>query len=203
FSYHSYTTLFRSNLNEAVLDTAFARLVGSDGLQFALAFRVDAVGVDAEADQVGLDRSGTTLGQTLVVLFGTDRVGVADGDDGLEVDALGLLSDLLQQLAAFRLQGRLVEVEEGVGIEDNLGGHGRRLGGGRLSNGNAVAAGDAGGGGPEGVAPAQFIRAVHPHVAERIAPVVHGLRGSCTGSRNGGEGERQSEFGGFVHVSPR
>src|SRR3546814_3231513 len=77
------------------------------------------LGVDALADQVGLDRSSTALGQALVVFFSTDRVGVADGDDGFEVDALGLLGNLIQQLAAFRLQRRLVEIEERVGVEDN------------------------------------------------------------------------------------
>ncbi|CFP63535.1 Uncharacterised protein [Bordetella pertussis] len=126
---------------------------------------------------------------------------MANGDDRFQIDRAGLLGDLIQQLAAFRLQRRLVEVEEGVSIEHDLGGHGSGLF--LLSDRNAVATGDAGSRGPERIAPAQFIGAVLPNVAKRIAPVVHGLRGSCTRGRNSGEGERQSEFGGFVHVSPR
>ena len=45
------------------------------------------------ADQVGLDRSGTALGQLLVVGVRADRVGVADGDDRFQIDALGLLGN--------------------------------------------------------------------------------------------------------------
>ena len=136
------------------------------------AFGVDTVRINALADQVGLDRSGTALGQLLVVGVRADRVGVADGDDRFQIDALGLLGNLIQQLAAFRLQRRLVEVEERVSVEDDLGGLRGRLGL-LLRNRNAVAAGDAGGRGPEGVAPAQFVRTVLPNVTERVAPVVH------------------------------
>src|SRR5690606_27481568 len=110
-------------------------------------------------------------------------------------------SDLIQHLTAFRLQGVFVEVEERVSVQDNLaggGGHDRSL-----SNGYAVATRNAGSGRPEVVAPAQFVRSVHPDVAERVAPVIDGLCGNCTRRRSGCDSECQCDFGGFVHVSPR
>ncbi|MNN52967.1 hypothetical protein D3C81_1676980 [compost metagenome] len=127
---------------------------------------------------------------------------MANSNDGFQLDTASLLGDLVQQLTAFGLQGRLVEVEERVSIEHDLCRHRGRL---RLllCNRDTVATGDTGGRGPESIAPAQFVRTVFPNVTERVAPVVHGLRGSYTRGRDGGEGERQSEFGGFVHVSPR
>src|SRR5690606_8681607 len=120
----------------------------------------DAVGGDALADQVVLDGVGAALRQAHVVLLGTDGVGVAGGDQGFQVDRIGLSGDLIQDLTAFGLQRGLVEIEEGVSIEDNFGcgrSNDRRFG---LGDRYAVAAGNAGCGGPEVVAPAQFVRAV-------------------------------------------
>src|SRR5690606_945018 len=107
-----------------VLGAAFARGVAGHGLELTLAFGVDAVGVDALADQVLLDRVGTALGQTLVVLLGTDGVGVADRDQGFEVDGRSLRGDLVENLTTFGLERVFVEVEEGVGVQDDLGGRG-------------------------------------------------------------------------------
>src|SRR5690606_262716 len=189
------------DFHATVLCTTFASGVRGDGVGFALAFGVDTVGRDALADEVVLHGSGAALGQTQVVLLGTDRVGVADGDQGFEVQCFNLSGHLIEDLTAFGLERGLVEVEERVGIQDNLGGGGSHdL---RLGNGHAVAAGDTGGGCPESVAPAEFVSAVHPDVAERVLPVVDSLCGDCTGSGSGRESECQCDFGGFIHVSPR
>src|SRR5690606_17868072 len=164
------------DFHATVLSATFAGGVRSDRAGFALAFRVDAVSGDALADQVVLDGVGATLGQTLVVLLATDGVGVTHGDQGFEVQGFNLRSNLIQNLATFGLQCVFVEVEEGVGVQDDLGGGGSYDRSSR-SNRNTVAAGDTGGGRPECVAPAEFVGAVHPHVTERVAPIVHGLCG--------------------------
>ena len=66
--------------------------VAAGGLRlgFALAFGVDAVRLDALADQVILDGLGPTLGQLLVVLVGADAVSVADRDDDFQRDLVEL-----------------------------------------------------------------------------------------------------------------
>src|SRR5690606_14287428 len=114
------------DLDATVLRAALAGAVVGDGLLLALAFGVDPVGLDALADQVGLDRFGTTNRQLLVVGIGTDTVGVTDGDDHLERDARQLAGQVVEARLAFGLQHGLVEIEEGVGGEgDLLAGRGR------------------------------------------------------------------------------
>ena len=120
----------RHSMSALVLLVALA-LVAGDGLLLALAFGVDAVGFDALAHQVVLDRSGALLGELLVVRVGADAVGVADGDDHFELDALGFGGEIVERLLAFGAQRGLVEVEQRVGGErDLLGGGLRRRGGG-------------------------------------------------------------------------
>ena len=94
--------------------------VGSDRLALALALGVDAIGFDTLADQVSLDRFGTTHRQLLVVGDGTDAVRVTDRDDDFEVDRTELADEVVQLGLAFRLERGLVEVEECVGCERHL-----------------------------------------------------------------------------------
>src|SRR5690625_1083933 len=186
-----------------VLCTAFAGGVGRDGAEFACAFSVDTVGRNAFAYQVVFDSGSTTLGQALVVFFRTDGVGVAGGDHGFKVDRLGLACYLVKDLAAFGLDGGLVEVEVRVGVQDNLGGcgfHDRRFG---LCNRNAIAACDASSGCPEVIAPAKFVDAVHPDVTEGVLPVVYRWRSGSADGSHWCDGECKCDFGGFMHVSPR
>src|SRR5690554_5969390 len=68
------------DFHATVLCAAFASCVGSDWAGFALAFRVNAISRNTLADQIVLDGVGATLGQTLVVLFATDGVGVTHGN---------------------------------------------------------------------------------------------------------------------------
>src|SRR5690606_27867609 len=104
-----------------------------------------------------------------VVGFGTDGVGVAGGDDRFQVDGTGLLGDLIQHLLAFGLQSGLVEVEEGVGVQDDLaGGRGNN---GRFGDGLAAAF-SGGGRRPECIAPAVFAARVFPDMAVDVGPVV-------------------------------
>ena len=175
------------DFHATVLRAAFGGLVVGDGLLLALAFGVDAVLLDALADQVGLDGFGAADRQLLVVGVGADRVGVADGDDDFEVDAAHLADQVVELGLAFGLQHRLVEVEERVGREGDLlarrraatTGGGRRRGGGggrrsRRGRGAGAGAGGAGGSGTPSqpcrpvagvqyaVAPAEFVGAVLP-----------------------------------------
>ena len=83
-------------LDATVLRAAFGGLVVGDRLLGAFAFGVDAVGFDALADKVSLDRFGTTQRQFLVVSVGSDRVGVANSDNNLEREALDLRCELVQ-----------------------------------------------------------------------------------------------------------
>src|SRR5690606_36706446 len=123
-------------------------------------------------------------------------------DKGLEVDGADLGGHLVQHLTAFWLKCRLIEAEEGVCVEDDLG-CGGRIHGCLLSNGNAVAARNTGSRGPEVVAPAQFTGAVLPNITVWVLPVIDGLCRNSARSRNGCDGERYCEFGGFIPVSPR
>ena len=104
-----------------------AVLLLGDGLLLALALGVDAVRLDALRHQVGLDRFGAAHRQPLVVGVGADRVGVADGDHHLEVDAFRLVRDVVELRLALGLDHRLVEVEQHVGGEGHLLGHGLGL----------------------------------------------------------------------------
>src|SRR5690606_21992154 len=94
--------------------------------------------------------------------------------------------------------GGLVEVEECVGVQDDLAGG--RGDDGRFGDGLAAAFG-SGGGRPECIAPAVFAARVFPDMAVNVGPVV-GSRGGADGG-HGSDGESNSDFGGFVHVSPR
>src|SRR5690606_25258617 len=210
--------------------------VVGDGLLLALAFGVDTVLLDALGHQVGLDGFGAAHGQALVVGVSAHGVGVADGDDHFEVDALDLADQVIELRLAFGIQHRLVKVEEGVRGVGHLGGGGRGGGGGRAggrcsrsrggrtrsgsgsrsrggsgTDQGAVAADGGGGGRPVGVAPAQFVRAVAPHVfAGAVLPVVDHVatvgsghaslraRGRC--QRSGGD--QQRHFVQFLHGSP-
>ena len=165
---------------------AFFGLVVGHRLLLALAFGVDAVLLDALADQISLHGFGTTHRQLLVVGVVADRVGVTDGDDDFEVDATHLADQIVELGAAFRLEHGLVEVEECVGSEGHLlarrrsrrGGGGRRRRRsrrrrrrGRRRRGSrrrrrrrhAIAALHAGARCPSGVTPAQFVGAVLPN----------------------------------------
>src|SRR5438093_11635950 len=80
----------------AVLGAAFAGLVVGDRLLLALALGVDAVGLDALRDEIGLDRFGAAPRALLVVGVAADRIGVADGDHHLEVDAAHLAREIVE-----------------------------------------------------------------------------------------------------------
>src|SRR5690606_20722481 len=105
------------------------------------------------------------------------------------------------------------EVEEGVGVVDNLvvDGGGSGSGSRGFSNVGAIAAGQAGFGRPVRIAPAELVGAVHPGQTTDVYPVVlaiadvlgddgrvsnrtHLLSGSCTRDGGGGERESQSDF---------
>src|SRR5689334_1143777 len=77
FDFHATVRLLAGDLSGAV---ALARLRINLQLALALAFGVHAVGFDALAHQVSLDRFSTTDRQAIVVLVRTERVGVANGD---------------------------------------------------------------------------------------------------------------------------
>jgi len=192
------------------------------GLLLALAFGVDAVGFHALADQVFLDGGSALLGQLLVVGIGAEAVGVADGDDHFELDALDLLDQLVELGLAFGTQGGLVEVEQGVGGEGDLLGSRLHAGGGGLASGlgdgglafflrqQILVAGAAGrvvgggGRGPETGTPAEAGTALDDFVAgvDRIDAVGGGLglgqRGAET--EGGGQNGHQGVFRNFVHI---
>ena len=149
---------------------------------------------------------------------------MSHGDDHFQVDTLDLADQIVQLGAAFGLQHRLVEVEEGVGsVGHLLGGHrsrcgsrcrsscGRSRSGGRSGSGglrcfqSAIAARSSGSGRPEGIAPAQFVGAVLPdQVAVAAAPVVGvDRRASCEGGTSHGcNSEHDRYFVQFLHGSP-
>src|SRR5207244_12993158 len=96
-------------LPATVLGAAFAGLVVRVRLLLALSLRVYTVGLDALGDEVGLDRFGAAHRELLVVGVATDRVGVADRDDHLEVDAAHLVREVVELRLALGLDHRLVE----------------------------------------------------------------------------------------------
>src|SRR6267378_6241360 len=63
------------------------------------AFGAHAVGLDAFADQIGLDRFGAVFGEDLVVALGTQAVGVTDGPDHPEGGALQPADEVIQRSA--------------------------------------------------------------------------------------------------------
>ena len=96
-------------------------LIGlGDRLLAALAFGVDAVGRNTLGNQVVLDRSGTLLGQLLVVGVAADAVGVTDGQDDFQLHVLGLGGEIVELGLAGGQQDGLVELEQGVGSQLDL-----------------------------------------------------------------------------------
>src|SRR6185312_10843320 len=79
-------------LDATVALTASRGLVGVDRVGLAEALhRGDAARVDAVRSQVLIDDVGTTLGQTLVVLIGADRIGITiDFDLDLRIAVQGI-----------------------------------------------------------------------------------------------------------------
>jgi hypothetical protein len=63
-------------LDPPILGATFFGLVGGDRTRLAEALRHQLAAADAEAHQVVLDRLGTMLGESLVVLIGASGVGV-------------------------------------------------------------------------------------------------------------------------------
>src|SRR3546814_8374599 len=116
---------------------AVTSFVGGNRVGFALAFSVDMVGIHAFADQVVLDSVGAALRELHVVGFGADGIGVAGGNQRFQVNGVGLFGNLIKDVATFGLDGRFVEVEERVGVQDNLGG--RRRFDGSFGNWYAIA----------------------------------------------------------------
>ena len=96
---------------------------------------------------------------------------MADGDDDFEVDALSLADQVVQLGLAFRLQHRLVEVEERVGGEGDL--LARRSGDGTAAGGRgrARAAGAGAGAGGGAGAGAAAASGRHRNLASAVAGV--------------------------------
>src|SRR5882672_4941255 len=80
----------------AVLGAELLALVAGHGLLLALTFGVDAVLLDALRHQIGLDRLGAAHRQLLVVSARADRIGMADGNDHLEVDAADFVGEIVE-----------------------------------------------------------------------------------------------------------
>src|SRR6266581_3701767 len=81
--------------------------VGQNGLLTLLPARADHLDLDAAV--LGAAFAG------LVVRVAADRVGVADGDDDLKIDAAHLIREVVELRLALGLDHRLVEVEQHVG----------------------------------------------------------------------------------------
>src|SRR5712664_3122720 len=94
---------------------AFAGL--GNRLLGAPAFGAHAVGLDAFADQIGLDRFGAVFGEDLVVALGTQAVGVTDGPDHPEGGAIQPAEEVIQRSAALGSQLVGVEIKQRTGIE--------------------------------------------------------------------------------------
>src|SRR3990167_4388630 len=93
---------------------AFAWL--GDGLRDASAFGAHALGLDALADQIRFDRFGAVFGEDLVVGFGSQAIGVADGADHPKGRALEPAYEVIQRGAALGAQLMGVESEQRAGI---------------------------------------------------------------------------------------
>ena len=80
---------------------------------------------------------GTAQGQILVVGRRADAIGVADDRDRVVAHAAQFSSEGIQSLAALRFQRRLIEIEQRVGLEADLGRSRRRLRGHRSGRGRS------------------------------------------------------------------
>ena len=91
-----------------------------DGFRFALAFRIDAAGLDTLAHQVILDRIGAALGELLVVNVAAKAVGVAGGENFVIRHAVKLAYQAIEHRLAFGLQYRFVKREQRIAREAEL-----------------------------------------------------------------------------------
>src|SRR6185295_18166609 len=83
----------------------------------AEAERGHAPGVDAAVRQIVFNRPGTTLGQILVGLVVTQRIGVALDDDGRLAVVVDDVGHLLERGADPGIEAGRARVEEDVGVE--------------------------------------------------------------------------------------
>ena len=83
-------------------------------LGLATTFNEDAIGLDAALfDQICLDRLGAALRQGLVVAGRSDAIGVAHGNDGLQIHALQLLQQGIQRMGS-TLRDLISGIRDGV-----------------------------------------------------------------------------------------
>src|SRR5882724_6746644 len=115
------------DLDATVLRPSFGGAVVRDRLHRPFAFGVDAVGLDALADQVLLHRFRTLQRQALVGGRGADVVGMADDDDDLQVHTRELRDQVIEARLRVLVIDRVCVREAHVSRErDLLAGRGRR-----------------------------------------------------------------------------
>src|SRR5262249_44174588 len=86
----------------------------AERLLFAEANGIDAIGGDAQGDEVLLDGAGTTIAESKVVLGGAALVAVAFDGDALGWVVTKILSRFTESGASVSARVSLVEVEVGV-----------------------------------------------------------------------------------------
>ena len=99
------------NFHTAVLCATLAGFVACHRLFLTLALGRDAVLLDSFRHQVSLHGFSTTHGETLVIGIATDGIGVTNGNHHFQINALNFGNQLVKNLAALRLEHRLVKIK--------------------------------------------------------------------------------------------